>query len=92
MNTSTKLKILIGILLLICSGCSTTMGKECAFIEITEWSEESKNFLRMPRGFSQIDITYTDENGIVYYSHAPDFLFEDMKPTFRNNRNSKKHC
>jgi hypothetical protein len=92
MNTSAKLKIMIGIALLICSGCATYHGKECSFIEISEWSEKSQNFLRMPEGFSEKDITYTDELGIIYYSHAPEFLFEDMKPTFRNNRNAKKHC
>jgi hypothetical protein len=89
MNTGAKLSVIAGMILLVCSACTTIVGKECAFIEISDWSEESKNFLRMPESG---DGVYTDEQGIKYYSHAPEFLFEDMKPTFRNNRNAKKYC
>lgn len=96
MNTKEKLRIILaGIFLIWVSniGCFTRIiAKECSFYEYPDLSPKSDVFLDMPEDINPKDTVIINEKGQAFYSHAPDFLFNDLKPMFRNKYNAKKNC
>jgi len=82
-------------LIWVSSGCALfqapVIAKECSFYEYPDLSPESDAFLDMPKDIKPKD-TVVDIDGQKFYSHAPDWLFDDLKPMFRNKRNAKKSC
>lgn len=96
MNLNVKLKVVLAGIFLIWvsnSGCMTNViAKECSFYEPMDLSPESEAFLDRPEDLKEEDTVLLGPSGGKYYRYAPDKLFEDMKPAFRNKRNGKKTC